>query len=72
MTNSEMQKLMAGSTVDKMNLFNYFMDKLVSGQGLQDHEIPMLEFLKNDLIEIKGPIIANMSASMVGRGGVVG
>ena len=70
MTNSDKVKMMSGSKVDKMNLFNYFMDKLTSGQGLEEHELPMLEFLKNDLMDVKGPIIADMSSTVFGVGGV--
>ncbi|MEN9757954.1 MAG: hypothetical protein RL755_2141 [Pseudomonadota bacterium] len=42
-----------------------------SGEGLSESEVPMMEFLKKDLINMQAPIPGEMSASLIGKGGVI-
>lgn len=68
MTNSEKVKLMSGSIEDKKQLFSYLLEK-VSTVGIDNDDVPMFEFLKNELS--KKPQIVQMSANLLGESGIV-
>lgn len=71
MTNSEKIKLLSGTKDERVQLMNYLLDKTASGQQLDSTEIPMLVYLKEDLLDSQPVVIADMSASMTGAGGLL-
>lgn len=71
MTNSEKIKLLSGTKDEMVKLMNYLLDKTASGQQLDSTEIPMLVYLKEDLLDSQPVLVADMSASMTGAGGML-
>lgn len=68
MTNQEMVRILKGSLDEKRVLFDYFIEKVSSGEQLADNEISIFETLKKQLI-VKS-IVLDVSANLHGNGGV--
>jgi hypothetical protein len=68
MTPTEAVKKLKGTDVQKRELFDFFVEKAITGT-LDDWEGMMLETLKKELIKPAKQVV-DMSASMHGAGGL--
>lgn len=67
MTPTEAVKKLKGTDAEKRELFDFFVEKAITG-SLEEWEGIMLETLKKDLIPPEKKVV-QMSASMKGVGG---
>lgn len=68
MTNQEMVAALKGDIGQKQMLYNYFMDRITSGQNLEEHELPMFEAVRKELS--KKTQVVQMSGVAHGVSGV--
>lgn len=71
MTNQEMLRILKSTNDEKKLLYETFCEKVAHGEILQDAEIVIFETLRKELT-IKPKVRMDMSASLIGDGGVSG
>jgi hypothetical protein len=67
--NIQEQRKLLSDAEGLRSLFNYYLDKLSVGSPLEEGEISMYEYCKKVFVDGQ-PIVGDMSATMVGSGGL--
>lgn len=68
MNQTEQLAMLSGNEDQKRALMNMFLDKLLVGVELTEAENAMFECLRTYFLDKDKPVVANMSATMVGQG----
>lgn len=63
-------KLLGGSPAEKKELFDEFLAVIMEGGELSEADRSMFEFLKEYFTASAAPIVANISATARGQGGL--